>query len=186
MKTINTIFLILIVKYFYMDFITLENLLDKHIAVAENHFGIDFKVNVYKKDDFEAKFYSNKDYIKKDFYGMNYNQITINTNPNDTIESITIHFREVINNRFYNLFTEKYGKPDSILVIKNRQTVSETILKDKDGKINQHLRKNKIDLEEGTFEENPLYIIWKKKNYEIKAFLRHKTGISEITFNTSK
>ena len=167
-----------------MDFITLENLLDKHISVAETNLGIDFKVNMYKKDDFEGRFYSNKDSVNIDFYGMHYNQMTINTDSRDMTESITIHFREVINNKFYSLFTEKYGNPDSILVIKDRQTVSETISKDNNGKINQHLRKSKIDLEEGTFEEKPLYIIWKKKSYEIKAFLRHEMGISEVTFKT--
>ncbi|MFC4634632.1 hypothetical protein ACFO3O_11975, partial [Dokdonia ponticola] len=55
-------------------------------------------------------------------------------------------------------------------------------IRGENGKVIQHLAKNTFDLREGTFEEKPLWIVWEKEGYEIKAHLRHKNNRSEITF----
>lgn len=155
--------------------INFELLIGKPLLDAEQIIGCGFK-----SDPIGNKFYINKEFFNKSLYGISYNFVTIQTNKTDNIESVTVHLSEIMNSQFYNSFIQKYGEPISVLVVENRKKVSETKLKDDE--ITQHLKKNTFDLREGNFEEKPLYIIWKKENYQIKAFLRHKQGITEITF----
>jgi hypothetical protein len=81
------------------------------------------------------------------------------------------------------LLNEKYGEPDNIQIIKNKQIEGETIVKGDNGKIIERAAKSTFDLREGTFEENPLYIWWEKEDYHMKTFLRHKQNMSEIKFS---
>ncbi|WP_418639611.1 hypothetical protein [Winogradskyella sp.] len=162
-----------------MNYIDFENLLGKHILTVEEKIGKNFENTLSDKNFY----YIQNELIKKELYAMPYNCLTILTNENDTVQSISVHFREVINRQFYDSFNKDYGKPNSILVIENRKTISKTITKDKNGNIIQSLRKGEFDLREGNFEEKPLYIIWKKEDYQIKAFLRHKQNMSELTFS---
>ena len=106
------------------------------------------------------------------------------TNQQDVVESVTVYFRKIIDHSFYNSFVGNYGAPNSIQVIENRRRTSETLIKDETGKTTQTLTKNIFDLREGTFEENPLHIIWEKDDYQIKVFLRHEQSVSEITFSS--
>ncbi|GAA4272053.1 hypothetical protein U6A24_11135 [Aquimarina gracilis] len=107
----------------------------------------------------------------------------IQKNEKEVVQSISIHFPKTIDRKFYDLFIEEYGKPNSIQVIRNQQLVSESNLKDKNDKILQTARKVTFDLAEGTFEDKPLFIIWKKEGFYIQAYLRHEQKISEVTFS---
>lgn len=150
-----------------------EKLLGEHVSSFEKVIGSEFDNKLFQK-----KFYYILDTnVKKSFYGMFYNTLSIMTDDRQSVESITIHFHRVMDRAFYSSFIEEYGEPDSIQIIKNRRIVNET--KTKEGT----LRKSEIDLQEGNFDEKPLYITWKKNNFIIKAFLRHKQNISEITFS---
>ena len=157
-----------------MDYKEFENLLGKHFSFTKEVFGIDFKSTNYG-----TKFYTNSEYLNTEFYGIPYNFITITVNKEDIVQSITVHFQEVINRQFYDLFIKKYGEPNSIQVIENKKIESKTLGEG----FFQHLTKSSFDLREGTFEEDPLYIIWEKEHFQVKAFLRHKNSISEIIFS---
>ncbi|WP_346880774.1 hypothetical protein [uncultured Algibacter sp.] len=154
-----------------------ENLLGKDLLSVEKIIGIDFV-----KKDYGYPFYIGE-YFNNDFFGMECSHITLLTDDKDMLQSISIHFPKILNRKFYDLFIKKCGNPDNIQVIENRKIESKSFVKDDNGKVVQTLRKSTFDLREGSFEEKPLYIIWKKDNYEIKAFLRHKQNISEITFS---
>jgi len=161
-----------------MDNTEFENLLGEHISVAEEFLGDDFENTLLSK----GFYYIPDEFIKKDFYGMQYNCITLQTNEEDIVQSVTIHLRKVINRQFFDSFIKRYGEPNYILVIENRQIISESVdYGDDDFK--QNLRKSTFELREGSFEEDPLYIIWKKGHYSVKAFLRHNQNISEVTFS---
>lgn len=162
---------------YFVDNIEFEELLGKHISNVEKTIGSDFEKNNFEK--IKISFYSNSQYFNIDFYGIFCNHLTIQTNEKDIVQSISIHFREVITREFYDSFIQQYGEPNNIQVIENRRTVSESFGEG----FYQHLRKSTFDLREGTFDENPLYIIWEKEHFQIKAFLRHKMNISEITFS---
>ncbi|TPV34696.1 hypothetical protein FJ651_03965 [Paucihalobacter ruber] len=69
------------------------------------------------------------------------------------------------------------------MVVEKRTVLSENSGEDEMYGFKQYLRKSELELREGTFEENPLYIIWNKEQYMIKALLRHNQNISEITFS---
>ena len=176
-----------------MDFIKYENFLGEHITFAETITGNDFNKVNFNSEDTEFRYCSNSEYLRelidykaKDYYGMPYIDLFIKTDKIDKIQSVTIHFRKTIDRKFYDLFTNDYGEPNSILVIDKRNIISESTLRDDNNKVIQTSRKSELELKEGTFEDKPLYIIWEKDNYEIKALLRHKTGISEITFSSSE
>ncbi|WP_452603055.1 hypothetical protein [Pontimicrobium sp. MEBiC06410] len=160
-----------------MNYIEFEKLLGQHTLVVEKAIGSDFDNTLYGEDSYFIK----DEHVIKDFYGMSYNFISVVKTENDTLHSITIHFRDVINRQFFDTFNEKYGEPDNIQIIENRKVISRSTGKEKDI-FHQKLTKSTFDLREGTFEEKPLFIIWKKENYHIRAFLRHKQNISEIRF----
>lgn len=161
-----------------MDNIEFEKLLSEHISVAEKMLGSDFEKNDY------GDFYINKIYLNGDLYGMSFNFVTIMTNDKYIIQSIAIQLNEVINSDFYNVLIQKYGEPNNILVIKNRKLIGEGIHESPN--FTQHLRRSTFELREGNFDENPLYLVWKKQNYQIKALLRHKQNMSEITFSIAE
>ena len=73
-----------------------------------------------------------------------------------------------------------YNKPNNILVIEASETTSEGFLEGKS--FNQKLRKNNIQLREGKFDENPLFIVWTKEDYEVKFFFRYNNNSSEVTY----
>ncbi|RNC84876.1 MAG: hypothetical protein ED556_09840 [Winogradskyella sp.] len=163
----------------------LEKILGKDISDIKAQFNFELKENNFSKNDFALVFHSNESYINEPFYNMFYNHISIITNKKDKVQSITIHFREIIDYSFFNSFIENYGEPNSIQVIENRKRISKTTIKDEFGRASQTLTKNIFDLREGTFEEKPLHIIWQKSNFQIKVFLRHEQNISEITFSNT-
>ncbi|WP_103069105.1 hypothetical protein [Aquimarina sediminis] len=156
-----------------------EQLLGKPLSVFEKTIGNDFENRLHGK----SFYYIPNEHIEKNFFNMTYNIITILKNEKEVVQSISIHFPKTINRKFYDLFVEEYGKPNNIQVIKGQEFVSESHLKDKNGKILQTARKGNFDLVEGTFDEKPLFIIWKKENFYVQAFLRHEQNISEITFS---
>jgi len=164
------------VSNYSMDYKKFENLLGKHISISKFFTGSDFKTNNYGK-----KFYINSEQIDDSFLGVPYNFITIIPDENDTIQSITIHFPKLINRQFYDSFIEKYGEPNNIQVIENRKVMSKGTYGDSDFK--QHLTKSTFDLREGSFEENPLFIIWKKDSFQINFFFRYEQNKSELTFS---
>ena len=181
MKSFISLLFILIINQnnYFVDYIEFEKVLGKHISIAEEVIGTDFENKLFGK----SYYYLADELIKKNFCGMRYNMLTIITNEKDTVQSITVHFQKVIDRQFYDVFVEKYGKPDNIQIIENRQVESEDVIKDDNGKIVESLRKSTLSLREGRFEEKPLYIIWKKEIFEVKVFLKHEQNISEVTFS---
>ncbi|MDO6852218.1 hypothetical protein JM80_0508 [Cellulophaga sp. RHA_52] len=153
-----------------------ENLLGKNISKLSKIIGEEFENEL-----FDSSFYYIKnESIKKNLYGMQYNSITVLTNEKDNIKSISIHFDKTINKYFYESFIEDYNKPNNILVIEASETTSEGFLEGKP--FNQKLRKNNIQLREGKFDENPLFIVWTKEDYEVKFFFRYNNNSSEVTY----
>ena len=162
-----------------MDFEKFETFIGKDIAIANN---------VLLDEGFESKnllginFYTSDSY--RDFYNMPYNMISIMTDDDDDddddiIKSITIHFHQVIDSNFYNSFIVNYGKPKTIQVVDNPEFIGEWVK----GEYNSRARKSILNMREGTFEENPLFMLWNDLDFiGIKAFLRHEQNISEITF----
>ncbi|WP_299212894.1 hypothetical protein [uncultured Dokdonia sp.] len=155
-----------------------EKLLGKSISFVENTIDRDFENKIFGN----KVFYIKDNSISKFYFGMIYNHISLETNENDLVHSVTINFQGMLDRDFYDNFNVAYGKPQHIQIIENRQLENETFIRDENGNITQHLKKSTFDLREGTFEEQPLWIIWRKEGFEIKAFLRHKNNRSEITF----
>ncbi|WP_194851410.1 hypothetical protein [Nonlabens antarcticus] len=159
-----------------------EKMIGKHISIFEKATCCDFENKLFGKDFY----YLDSSLKEKEYFTMNYNTLSVVVDENSTINSITIHFRNVLDKEFYNVFVEYYGAPDSIQTIKNKNVSSRSSYTDPDDNLSQYLTKSTFDLREGKFDENPLYIIWKKKNYQMRAFLRHNQNLSEITFSSNQ
>ncbi len=156
-----------------------EKLLEEHISIFEKTIGNDFENKLHG----ENFYYISDEYIKKDFFNMKYNILTISSDENSMVKSISILFHKVIDRLFYDLFVGQYGEPTYIYGTSNIKVVSESHLKDENDKILQTARKSTFDLIECGFDEKPIFILWKKDYYYIKAFLRHEQYISEISFS---
>ena len=163
-----------------MDFKEFENLIGKDISHARQillHEGFEYhntlEINLYTSDSHH------------DFYTMSYNMISIITDEKNMLKSVTIHFHQIIDSNFYDSFIINYGNPDTIQVIDRHDFVGEWTKEEEEERIEHRVRKNTLIMREGKFEENPLLIIWNKKDYQIKALLKHEQSISEITFRES-
>ncbi len=170
--------LVLNLNPYSVDNIEFEKLLRKHISIVEEIIGDDFENTLSRK----SFYFISDEFVKKKFLNMSYNCLDINTNKNDIVASISIHFSEVIDRQFYNTFVEKYGTPDQIYVRSNVKVISEEVYTSDDD-FSSNLKKREGDLIEGTFDEKPLFMIWEKDDFYIQAFLRHEQNICEILFS---
>lgn len=163
-----------------MQNIDFKELLGKHISTVEKVISNDFENKLFGKE-----FYYIKDEnITKNLYGISFNSLTILTDENEIIESITIHLPKVIDKEFYNQFIKIYGYPNEIKVIQRREEISNDFIEDEI--FSQEVKKSNIELRDGSFEDNPLFIIWEKEKFVIKVLSRHEQGVSEITFENKK
>lgn len=160
-----------------MDFKEFEILIGKDISYANavlTDAGFNYKrllaVNLYTSDKYKL------------FYGMTYNMISIMTDEDEIVRDIVIHFQSMIDNSFYDLFSLNYGHPDTIQIIDGYDSVGDWKESDPGEEFSHRVRKVTLKTREGKFEENPLFMIWKKEGYQIKILMKQEQGISEITF----
>ena len=152
-----------------------EDLIGKDILFASSVLDVEFNNDLTKtKSIYFAYFDSPKKY-----YNQEYNIISIELDNYNLITSLTVHFLGVIDNCFFDSFNKDYNTPYKTLVIDTTKVISEK----KNGV--QTIKKSEAKLIEGNFSENPLFIFWKNKEFQIKAFLRHKQNISEISFGNN-
>jgi len=184
MKIFFTYTLIFSLISYKNDNMKLENVLCKHISVAEKLTGYTFEEGNFNFKNSKIKYFSiklnpndNSDKLNF-FYGMPYRLLFIQTDENKMIKSIGVFFNKHIDRKFYEAFNKAYGEPTNILIIDERVVISESVLDNGFGQAS----KAELKLREGTFEEDPLYIIWEKESYQIKALLRQQ-NMSEITFS---
>ena len=163
-----------------MDNIEFEKLLGEPILIFEKALNNDFEKSVNIKDLYQIK----EDSALKNFYGTSYKAITIQKGESDEVRAITLIFNEVLSRQFYDSFNAQYGKPNNIQIKGDEKIISDSgsLAKEKTP-FGQKLIKRTYDLKEGAFEDNPLFIIWKKENYIIKAFFGYEQNMSTITFS---
>lgn len=182
------IFLVLNLNCYGMDYNKFEELLGQHISVAEAATGYTFhQTNNNSAYKFRYRHYSIESSQEdsaleiKDFYGVFYRFVFIQADENDIVQSITIYFHQSIDRHSFDRINSSYGVPSSIKVLKKRTVISDGFYSDNTlGE--QRLRKSELELREGKFEEGPLFIIWDKEGYQIKATLGQK-NIKDITYS---
>lgn len=111
----------------------------------------------------------------KYFYDMPAYYISV-SQENATVDSITFYFKGIIDSSFYNAFVNEFGIPDTIQIVDNIKVISE------EENTGQYLKKSFIETRDGSFEENPLYMIWNKEGYQINIFIKNSSNTSEIIF----
>ena len=170
----------LLLPLLIMQSLDFENLIGKDVSIVhaillDKGFEND---NIFPN----IKSYALDEETYDSFYGLAFNIITIGINENNYVSDITIHFNQVIDSSFYYKFIIDYDKPDIIQVVDGVKFISDWKENKTENGIEQKVRKVTLNTREGSFEENPFFMIWNKEGYQIKALLRHKQNTSEITF----
>lgn len=170
--------LIRFLLFFSMNGFNLEDLIGKNIREVNNILDCDFKNELID----ESFYYSN---LKGErFY---YNFISLILNEELKVESITIHFKKVIDTNFYYSFTKDYGKPENILIQKNKILVSESSTNEDTSKtFQQKLKQYESIVVEGGFKDKPKYVLWKKEHFEIRISIDYDMSVSEVTFKKTQ
>lgn len=100
-------------------------------------------------------------------------------NEKKIITSVKINLISLVDKSTYAELVKLYGEPNHILV-------PDRLLYDSNMNYNSSLgqttRKKVIKTREGTFEEKPIFIIWKKRNFEIQVLMKYSKNVSEISF----
>ena len=120
-----------------------------------------------------------------EFYGKTYHNATITTDNENIIKDITIYMNGIVDKTFYDVFNNNYGAPSDILVVDYAKEVSRREEK-REEKVEEELsataKKVISFMKKGKFEDKPQYLIWNKKGYQIRIFLRYDIKMSEIKF----
>lgn len=169
--------LIIFLLFLNMNDYNFEDLIGKSLKEVNKIFDCDFKNNLI-----DERFYYSSLKDESFYYGFYYNFISLNLNEEQKVESITIHFKKIIDLNFYNLFINHYEEPSNIIVVKDKKIIDE-INEENNNTFNQKIRQSILITEEGSFEDKPLYILWEKKNFKIKILMRYEQNICDITFS---
>jgi len=159
-----------------MEFKDFEFLLGKHVSTTTNIIGNEFENKLFEN----SFYYIKSEDLEKKLYEMQFKAITVLSNEDEIIKSVTIHFSKIVTKDFYNQLINEYGFPNEIKVIKKRKKISSEILNDEI--FSQNMTKSNIELIDGTFEDEPLFIIWKDKDLKITIFFKRKQSVCDITF----
>ena len=89
------------------------------------------------------------------------------------VKGIIIHFNSIIDHSFYDAFVLDYGNPDTIQVIDGYNSIGEWTKDDP----NHRVRKITYIMKEGEFEDEPLFMIWNKKDYQVKILIKREQNI---------
>ena len=158
-----------------MSFIEYQDLIGKNISVIHQVLGNDFE---YDSSNHNLYFKADESY--KYFYGMPCSYIII-SNKNYVVDSITFYFNEIISKTFYDSFVRDFGRPNTIQVVEKTEILDSGV-NDEDQRFAQYLEKRFLTTREGSFEEKPIYMIWKNKKFQIKILQRYSQNITEIVF----
>ncbi|MCC1485526.1 hypothetical protein [Winogradskyella immobilis] len=115
----------------------------------------------------------------KDFYGLSYDEISIYSEKDDTINLISILLMNIINRSFFDNMIKKYGNPDVI-------AVEDELLKESKNEnldeFKQNIIKREFAMKTVSFQDNPTLIIWKKQDFQINIRLHHEYNATRIIF----
>ncbi|WP_281989797.1 hypothetical protein [Aquimarina aggregata] len=108
--------------------------------------------------------------VLDDFLGKPYQKVFIATDSDGLIQNFTIYVDEIVNQSFFDLMVEEYGKPNSMfkegdIISQEKTTVKNDFLELQGATVSS--------IEECTFEESPRYIVWRKEGYDIEVIIGH-------------
>ena len=156
-----------------------ELLIGKDISHAIKTLNTDY--NIFDAD--LGKVYIFQFDNSRKFFGFNYDKIVLGVDKSNVIQTLSINLSEYFDDNFYKLFTSEYGSPSKILGIKSRKKIGEII--DSVEEEGRRITETKLEMEEVTLSQDPLFVFWIKEDYQIKILNRKKGFLkgSELTFS---
>ncbi|MCB0747380.1 MAG: hypothetical protein KDC90_07940 [Ignavibacteriae bacterium] len=131
----------------------------------------------YNKTDERYSYFFFDDQLP--YYNNYANAMFVRVDDKERIKSIDIKLTKLINDVLYNELIKQYGNPNSILVVDEIISLG-TSVNDTTGAT---MKKNFLKTKEGSFEEQPLHIIWNKDSFKIEVLMKYEQNLSEITFS---
>ncbi len=86
----------------------------------------------------------------------------------------------VINRTTFDAIVDKYGEPDE-MTKKDKVTTFKPVSSD-----GISATESVFTVIECTFDENPLFIIWKKNHYQIKITIKNEFNVSDVEFSATQ
>jgi hypothetical protein len=119
----------------------------------------------------------------KSHYGLNYLEVNFTNDKSGLVNSVSLTITEVVNKKTFELLNDEFGKPSSIKVIDQEIFLSSG----SDSANNNHtFNKGYATFKEGTFDDNPLFVIWDKDDLEVILHIRrgklYHQGFSILTY----
>lgn len=130
----------------------------------------------YNKTDERYSYFFFDDQLP--YYNNYANAMFVRVDDKERIKSIDIKLTELINDVFYNELIKQYGNPNSILVVNKISTLGISV----DETMNSIVKRSFAETREGSFEEQPLHIIWNKDSFKTEVLMKYEQSLSEITF----
>ncbi len=115
------------------------------------------------------------------FMGEFYQTLYLSTDKNDTIQNFSFAMNRIVDRSFYDEMVKEYGSP--VVMYKSGEIISEDTGHIGGTETNPGiLSKSTLAIrKECSFEEKPTSIIWDKKDYKIKVFIKYGTNLFNPT-----
>lgn len=156
-----------------MNSIQIENFLGKNIN--ETTFNEQKPVMNSSSSNYHSLLFKNS----VSYYNNGIYSVFFHTDENDAINLLSLSLVTLIDDYFYNAMIETYGIPQSVLVADEIIDLNDHSI-DRSNDI--EVKKSFIKTKEGTFNENPILMIWEKKDYLIKVSMKYKNQKTDIVF----
>lgn len=102
------------------------------------------------------------------FFGLIHDSFTISHDESNNISLVSLVFPLLLDKQTFEALVAHYGKPNNLFKIDKLISKSKSKLASKtELGFHQNLTKKEFSTKAVKFEENPDWIFWKKKNYEL-------------------
>ncbi|OBX21878.1 MULTISPECIES: hypothetical protein [Bizionia] len=115
------------------------------------------------------------------FFGMIYNQISIDVTDDNRIKSVYINFQRLLNQPDLNNIISQYGVPNHMKV--KDILLTEDISNSSEANFKQQTTKRTYSLKEGSLDDKPTFILWNQETFSLKFMLYYKQNGMQLMFN---
>ncbi|SIS37337.1 hypothetical protein SAMN05421766_10192 [Zobellia uliginosa] len=119
---------------------------------------------------------------KVDFFGKSIGQIGVETSEDNTINSITIFFPEIVDTSYYKIISEYYGYTSNILVV-DEILQEESSEKTNDENFTSNIKERITSLKKGSIEHKEIdHVLWDKDDFQIQLHFGHNNNRMYVRF----
>lgn len=122
---------------------------------------------------------------KVKFCKLNYSRLHIVLDDKEFIKELSTGFRGIVGRTFFDELISCYGNPNNILAFDKLITDSKSEHIEADT-FSFNASKRVYTMKEVSFNEKPIFILWKRAHFDIKLMFHYKENATQLTFRTPK